>query len=232
MDLKIENLLKNGQRGPVLSKFLTPEEQKELCSKTINILFSETYPGEERKRAFLCPPGLDIKPNFRIDILEITAPQPLRHSDILGAALASGITREVLGDIIVGEKKSYLLSAAEITRYLLDNLTRIGRYNVEVKKVETLEAVNPQNYYSASIIVPGLRLDSILSKSLNLSRGAAQELIRSGSVKVNGKVNLNRDYLCKTDDLLSVTRFGRIIVGEITGKTKKDNIILNINRTR
>jgi RNA-binding protein YlmH len=95
-----------------------------------------------------------------------------------------------------------------------------------------LEAVVNQNYHSASIIVPGLRLDSILAKSLHLSRANAQELIRTGRVKVNGKINLNRDYLCKQDDLLSITRFGRVVIGEITGKTRKDNLILNIEITR
>jgi len=232
MDLKVENLLKNGHQGPILSKFLTLDEQKNLTSKSLQIFFSETYPEEERRRAFLCPLGLDIQPDFQIDIIEIKSPKPLRHSEILGATLATGISREVVGDIIFGEEKSYLLVTSEISRYLLDNLNRVGKYYVEVKKVDKLEAVVNQNYHSASIIVPGLRLDSILAKSLHLSRANAQELIRTGRVKVNGKINLNRDYLCKQDDLLSITRFGRVVIGEITGKTRKDNLILNIEITR
>ncbi len=232
MDIKIQNLLKNGQQGPILSKFLTPEEQKNLVSKDLDIHFSETYRDEERKRAFLCPKALDIKPDFQIDILEITSPRPLRHPEILGATIGAGISREVIGDIITLEEKSFMIVATEISRYLLDNLIQIGKNYVQVKKIENLEAVNNNNYHSASIIVPGLRLDAILAKSLNLSREKAQELIKTGNVKVNGKINLHKDYQCRSGDLLSITRFGRIIVREITGKTRKEKIILNIERTR
>lgn len=230
MNIKLVHLLKNGERAPVLSWFLTPEEQKLLRSKTENILFSENYPGEERRRAIIHPPGFEIEPDFKIIILEITSPAPLRHADILGAALATGITREVLGDIITGDK-SCLIAAAEIWKYLIDNLTRIGKYNVQIRQIERLEAAPTDNYRSASIIVPGLRLDAVLSKSLALSRGRSQELIRAGAVKVNGEVKLSQHYLCKEADLLSVRRFGRILIGEITGKTKKNNLILNIKKT-
>jgi RNA-binding protein YlmH len=144
--------------------------------------------------------------------------------------LATGITREVLGDIITGDK-SCLIAAAEIGKYLIDNLTRIGKYNVQIRQIERLEAAPTDNYRSASIIVPGLRLDAVLSKSLALSRGRSQELIRAGAVKVNGEVKLSQHYLCKEADLLSVRRFGRILIGEITGKTKKNNLILNIKKT-
>ena len=231
MNIKLVHLLKNGERAPVLSWFLTPEEQKLLRSKTENILFSENYPGEERRRAIIHPPGFEIEPDFKIIILEITSPAPLRHADILGAALATGITREVLGDIITGDK-SCLIAAAEIGKYLIDNLTRIGKYNVQIRQIERLEAAPTDNYRSASIIVPCLRLDAVLSKSLALSRGRSQELIRAGAVKVNGEVKLSQHYLCKEADLLSVRRFGRILIGEITGKTKKNNLILNIKKTR
>lgn len=232
MDLKIEHLLKNGERSPVLSWFLAPDEQKFLSSKTKNVIFSETYPEEERRRAIVHPPGEEIEPDFRIAILEITAPGPLRHADILGAAIACGVSREVLGDIICGEEKNYLLCAEEIARFLVDNLIQIGKYHVNVRQVESIEAGPTDNYRSASIIVPGLRLDAVLAKCLNLARSKAQELVRAGAVKVNGQVNLNRDLVLRTGDMLSVRRFGRIIVGEVAGKTKKDNLILNIKRTR
>lgn len=76
MNIKLVHLLKNGERAPVLSWFLTPEEQKLLRSKTENILFSENYPGEERRRAIIHPPGFEIEPDFKIIILEITSPAP------------------------------------------------------------------------------------------------------------------------------------------------------------
>ncbi|MDD3999960.1 MAG: hypothetical protein PHX62_03600 [Bacilli bacterium] len=76
MDLKIENLLKNGSKGPVLSKFLSLEEQKQIKTSNLDMLFSNSYLNEERKRAIIFSKDFVIEPNFQIDIYEISFLQP------------------------------------------------------------------------------------------------------------------------------------------------------------
>jgi len=230
-DMKINNLLKNGLQRPTLSKFLTIEEQSNLVSKKYNIVFSNSYPEEERKRAFISSKDLDIIPDFNISFLKIISKEKLKHPDILGALMNIGITREVIGDIIINEEV-YVIVCSEIKNYIKDNLLKVNKENVEVVFTDRLNFDQTDNYFSESIIVSSLRVDSILSKGIHLSREKAQELINMRYIKINGKICLNNDYICKENDIISITKFGRIIVRDITRKTKKDKLVLNIDRTK
>lgn len=68
---RLENLVKNGLNKNLLTKFLSIEEQKYLQSiKYLKIYFSNTYPEEERKRAYLASEDIDEPIDFKIAILE------------------------------------------------------------------------------------------------------------------------------------------------------------------
>lgn len=231
MDIKVYNLLKNGHHGPVLSKFLTLAEQAELHDIDLNIVFSNNYPFEERKRAFIYPKELDIKLDFKISFLKIVSREKLKHSDVLGAIMNLGITRDVIGDILISDEV-YVIVASEILKYLVDNLLQVGKAKVKVEIINDLPSLDMNNYQSSSIIVTSMRLDSIINKSLNLSREKAQTLIQMRAVKINGNICLSNDYLCQENDIISINKFGRIIVRDVSRKTKKDKLVLNIERTK
>lgn len=228
MDLKIENIIRNGTYKPYLTKFLTIQEQSDLekFNKEVNIVFSNTYIDEERKRACVYPKDIEITPDFKISYLEIISKNKLRHPDILGAILNLGVDREVIGDILASEQ--IVLCMSEIENYIISNLTRIGRENVEVRKRENLNYSVEDNYTEKEIIISSPRLDGIIAKAMNLSRSRAQEIIRQRLVKVNGQTEVNCDYICIESDIVSVTRLGRIKIVGITRKTKKDKLVLNV----
>lgn len=229
--MDINNIINNGRTKPYLSKFLTLQEQFDLekAKNEINIVFSNSYIDEERKRAFVYPKDIDVTPDFKISYLKINSHNKLRHQDILGSILALGLTRDVIGDILVDDQ--IVLCTSEVENYLINNLERIGRETVEVEKLEELNYEGNSNYLDREIIVSSLRLDVVVARATNLSRSKAQTLIQQRFVKINGKIESNFDYICLFDDIISITKFGRVIIKEVLKKTRKDKLLIKILTT-
>lgn len=226
--IKIDNILKNSLNKPTLTKFLTIAEQNELINRggDFKIIFSNTYPNEERKRAFVSMIDTEITPDFQISVLQIQSSQVLKHSDILGAILNLGIDREVIGDIIVDEQVVFCIK--EMENYLASNLKKIRNLNVQLEKIVNFYYSGNTNYIEKQIILNSLRLDGIIAKSFNLSRSNAQELVNQRMVSINGNIEQRCDYNCIESDIVSVRRLGRIKILDVTRKTKKDKLVLNI----
>lgn len=216
-----------------LTKFLSPEEQKLLANSKLNYTLSAI--GYERKRAFIFQDeAFDV--DFKISIIEIIYNKHffnLTHQMILGSLIGLGIKRECIGDIYIGEK-TYFLIIGELERYILTNLEKIDRANVklEVVGIDDLNNVIIDPYINLEIIVTSLRLDVIVSNITHLSREKAKEYIKLQNVKINGNINTNIDTIIKEDDLISIHRYGRIIVDEIVRKTKKNKYVLLIRKTK
>lgn len=229
--MDINNIINNGRTKPYLSKFLTLQEQFDLekAKNEINIVFSNSYIDEERKRAFVYPKDIDVTPDFKISYLKINSHSKLRHQDILGSILALGLTRDVIGDILVYDQ--IVLCTSEVENYLINNLERIGRETVEIEKLEELNYEGNSNYLEREIIVSSLRLDVVVARATNLSRSKAQTLIQQRFVKINGKIESNFDYICLFDDIISITKFGRVIIKEVLKKTRKDKLLIKILTT-
>ena len=230
----IDNLIKDGSKHPVLSKFLSLEEQKQLQTQNkVDVYFHTCYPEEIRKRAIVCPKGYSGELDFKISIYKIIYDKhfgELKHPQILGTVSGLGLTREVIGDIIVGDN-NYIIVCSEIDRYITSNLLMINKNSVTLEKVDNIEA-SIDNYVDLKIVIPSMRLDVVVSKAANVSREKAKEIICEKYVRVNGNTNTNNDYTVKINDVISITRVGRIIIDEIVGTSKKDKIILKIKKTK
>lgn len=228
MDIKVENIVRNANNKPVLTKFLTILEQSELQKhkKDYQIIFSDNYPDEERKRAFVSTLDMSITPDFKISFLKINSKVKLRHPDILGAILSLGLERDVIGDILVDEQ--VVICTCEVANYIINNLKMINKVNVKMEIFVNFNYSGNNNYEEKEIIVSSLRLDAVLARSFNLSRSKAQELVNSRLIKINGNIELKNDYNCIESDIISVTRIGKVKILEVTRKTKKDKLVLNI----
>ncbi|MBW9235618.1 hypothetical protein JQK62_26175, partial [Leptospira santarosai] len=64
----------------------------------------------------------------------------------------------------------------------------------------------------------------------NVSRQKASMLVHGGKVKVNWTVREQPSFELHESDLLSIRGYGRIRIGMIEGRTKKDKIRLQIGR--
>ena len=81
-----------------------------------------------------------------------------------------------------------------------------------------------EHWQSFETTVSGLRLDVVLKEMVRKSRSIAKQLIDKKRVKVNHTVIDAADFQLDSGDLLSIQGFGRAMITDIGGKTKKDKM--------
>ena len=110
----------------------------------------------------------------------------LTHRDFLGSLMGSGIKRETVGDIYVGEGSCDFLVLREILPYVLQNLGSAGRTKLHLEEIELSELLVPQqSVKTVRDTVPSLRLDGIVSSGFSISRGKAADYIAAGKAELN-----------------------------------------------
>ncbi|MDD4844524.1 MAG: YlmH/Sll1252 family protein [Anaerotignum sp.] len=172
--------------------------------------------------------------HFPISALQIApknrkfAQTDLSHRDYLGSILGLGIERGKLGDILVSEDGAVCFVNEEMADYIQTNLEKVSKTAVSVTKPDQAEILAPKRTEIRRQTVASLRLDAVLGEALHLSRGKAQTLISSEKVNVNWSVVTSTSYILKTGDMVSARGFGRFLVGEVSGRTKKDRIALEV----
>jgi len=72
--------------------------------------------------------------------------------------------------------------------------------------------------------VASLRLDSVLSSGMRVSRARAAEIIRQGLVSVDHQQEERIDRLLIEGQLLSIRHFGRIRLVKVDPPTRKDRL--------
>lgn len=155
----------------------------------------------------------------------------LTHRDYLGSLLALGIKRDVIGDILVSERETYIFVMREMAEFLLLNYNKAGHTNLTLTEVpiEELVAFEPQTE-RVTDMVSSLRLDNIVASAFGLSRTKAGEAIRSGLVFVNSLEETKPDSRLKEKDKLVLRGYGKIVLDEIGGRSRKDKIYLTYKR--
>ncbi len=219
---------------PQITDFLTPDLSfaiEQIAKSQTDLIIQRwgVFSEAERVKLFIAPDYVqDIDANDHLALIDIQYNQKfneLGHSDALGALMALGINRSKLGDIVVYEGGFQVVLDSSLCAYFLQNVDKIGRAGVKVKKISFDEAkAIIQNKRAVSGTVKSIRLDSIIALCFSLSRSDAQKLVESEHVKVNHGIVNRTDYVTKMGDLISVRGHGRLVVEEILGVTKKDRI--------
>ncbi|KIL47642.1 YlmH family RNA-binding protein [Jeotgalibacillus campisalis] len=223
--------------APKLTDFLDPRQVfivQSIIGTTGEVKVSfEGGDSAERKRALIYPDYLHPSTDdFDLQLLEITYPSKfftVEHKHVLGSLMGLGIKREKFGDIIFAGEKIYLVAAKEFASFFTMNLNQIGKHSVLVKEVDWKD-YTPSNekWKERFVTLSSLRLDVVLAGALTLSRQKAQLLIQAGKIKVNFKEEEQPSFECAQGDMISVRGFGRLRIGEIEGKSKKDKWRLTI----
>lgn len=81
-----------------------------------------------------------------------------------------------------------------------------------------------ENWHSSETTVTGLRLDVVLKEMIRKSRSISKQLIEKKRVKVNHTIIDSADFQLDKGDLLSIQGYGRAMITDIGGKTKKDKV--------
>ena len=139
----------------------------------------------------------------------------LTHRDFLGAILALGIEREVLGDIAIIDNVGYVFVKEDIADYIADNLTQVKRTDVRSEISESIPEGRLYRTERKLIQVSGERLDAVIAKVFALSRDDAQSLFKKRLVFVDGRQIDSTSYTPKENEKISVRGHGRFIyIGE------------------
>lgn len=216
---------------PVFEGFLNDKEQF-LAEKflkrqnSVDYVFFGGYNGAQRKLLSVFPSGFEPEEeNFPLSIIQITYNNAfsLTHRDFLGCFMALGLKRETIGDILVSNGKALAIVKEEISSYILSQISKIGSVGVKLQIIEAInnEDIPKQNFKEINCTVASLRLDNICSAVTNLSREKACKLITSSLVCVNYTETTSVSFSVKKDDVITIRGYGKFIIYEINGTTKK-----------
>lgn len=188
--------------------------------------------------------GYDSAQRAIVGISDFDAPQPdwfpisvlcfkllkddsFGHRDVLGAVMSLGIKRELIGDIIFTEGYCYIFVEDTISEYIISNLDSVSNRAVSLSMYDGTVHYE-MKYEELLCSVMSMRLDCIVSAAAAHSRTDAENVILSGSVRVNGIENKKKDAQLKSGDILTIKRYGKYKIDSAVGTTKKGRIKLRL----
>jgi RNA-binding protein YlmH len=227
------------QQRYTYSEFLTPAEQGALLRTSFDrnsasIALWGGYDDAERKMAQFgseeqCgyvedPPihCISIKP------LSQKFADMLTHRDFLGALMALGVRRSVLGDIILYENCGYLFCLDSISGFITGEFTQVKHTSVKCELITSLPEIAIKKPDISSVNVASERLDAVIAAVYKLSRGESQALFAQNKVFVNSYLTEDTSHILNTNSIISVRGFGRFIYEGIVKETKKGRLFVNV----
>ena len=156
--------------------------------------------------------------------------EELSHRDYLGAILGLGIERNLVGDILVREKRAWFFCLESAAEMLTTSLTQVRRTAVQAK-ITTGEAPELQPQYAElRLNVASERLDAVAAAFAGLSRGQAERLFASEKVYVNGRMIQERSTRLKEGDVISVRGYGKAVYDGVAYETKKKRMMVRLRK--
>ena len=226
LDLYQKELVKDLLRNIEFSNY-TFWGGSETAEREILILYPEKLEGILKKE--------DVAEKL-LSIVNVNLPNELKgeynHRDYLGAIIKLGVKREKVGDIFVRNDGADIIVLKEIEEYLLTNLgqlTRFGKSQIDIKDIKDLEEIETITQ-KVQVIIPQMRLDCIVSEGIRCSRAKASEIIKQERVFVNHKLETKNSKLLKEQDMITIRGMGRFKINTILSRTKKDKIVLEIEK--
>lgn len=224
---------------PGVTCFLSPREQvlTQKLLPELQVIFFGGHSQAERAIGCWLPDYLDEtflwEPDGPVAAVRATfyEKDALTHRDFLGGLMGIGIKRETVGDIYVLRGSCDFFVTREILPYVLDNFLSAGRTRLHVEEIP-LEAVElpPVSVKEIRDTVSSLRLDSLVGSGFGMARGKAADLIAAGRVSINGLPCLKQDKLLEQGDQITARGFGKVILEQVGGRTKKDRISVVLQR--
>lgn len=227
---------------PAGTHFLTDGEQK-LCEKALAAvggprhLLWGGYPEAERRVCVFLPdwaeeflPGGEDDPLAAVE-LPVPKDSGLSHRDFLGAMMGLGLTRDVAGDILVGESVCQVVCLKSALPLLLREWTEVGRYPVKVREV-SLDELTPgeKDVKVRRETFQSLRFDAVMAAGFNLSRAKAAGLIAGGKVQLNHLPCTKPDRLLEPGDSMTSKGLGKCVLVRVTGESRKGRIMAELER--
>lgn len=221
----------------------TVAEKVLKSQKITNYICYGGYSNAERVMIIIYPEKLeDVFNNNQYDfnnivkVIRVILPNEMKgkysHRDYLGAVIKVGLKREKVGDIIVNLDGADLIVSKDISKYIVDSfkeLTRFSKSDIYEESIEKLHITEPKTEV-LNIIIPSMRMDSIVSELIRTSRSKALEIINAERVFVNSEVITKNSKMLKENDMITVRGKGRFKIIKILNSTKKGNLVLEVEK--
>lgn len=239
---KIWDKINAGLRKNILSStcFLSPRElemAKFLFGGLEGLYTFGGYDDAERKMLVYLPDYLDESALAAEDSplvclrAEFYRGDSPSHRDFLGALMGSGIGRETVGDICVGEKSCDFFVTAEIAPYILQNFTSAGRTHVRISRISPNQVQIPEpEVKEIRDTLASLRLDSVIASGFRIGRSLASQYVSQGKAAIDGLPCEKPDKTVSEGAKVSVRGLGKMKLVCVNGRTKKDRISVTIHR--
>lgn len=154
------------------------------------------------------------------------------HRNYLGGIMKLGIEREKIGDIIVSDSGANVITCTDISNSLTDLLFSLKRFSKSKINIISTQAIKSPEIKKEEItlIVPSLRLDSIVANLAHTSRNKALELILSERVLVNFETATKSSKLLNYGDIITIRGKGRFEICSLKATSKNGNLIVVVNK--
>lgn len=161
--------------------------------------------------------------DFPISVIEFKyrKQDKLNHRQFLGTILSTGLKREMIGDIICKEGVTYVFVISQNADYIMSQINRVARVGVKTKIIKLDDFSYTPEYKYTDYTVASLRLDAVVSAITGISREKTRTLILSKNVLVNHLEIDNLSAKLNISDVISIRKYGRYVLDEINGLTKK-----------
>lgn len=172
--------------------------------------------------------------DFPIDTLEIVYKKEfkLSHRDFLGSFMALGIDRSTIGDILVFDGEAVVFVKSEITEFIKNELSKIGRVGVKVNSIDFTDIDYVSNFEMLNLTISSLRLDVIVSALCSLSRDKSQKMIKSDFVSINHIITNNVSAFLRVGDVITIRKFGKFVFTDDNGLSKKGKNKITVKHFR
>ena len=234
LSARIKDWIAQSQRYhvPVLSCFLTEEEQallKNMCRNGLVQLYGGCDAAIRQRAAFL----YDEDDFVDFEIVCLRAPilkrfNDVTHRDLLGALMSLGLDRSRFGDCFL--QAGYLVAYVdeEIADYVKRNISSVRKMPVQFEQCDPIEPIRRTEVIKVN--VSSLRIDCVVAALANVSRTVAAEMIAQKRVSIDHKLVEETKKLCNNGNTISISGKGRFIVGKTMGTTRKDRMIVEVEK--
>ena len=148
------------------------------------------------------------------------------HRDFLGATLGTGISRAMVGDVMVSHGQTILFVHRDIADYLTGALDKVKRLRVEAEICPAADLfVFQMDRTRVRLTVASLRVDAVASEVFRMSRSQITDLVQGEKVLVNWTAAKGTAQVA-AGDMITVRGVGRAKVVEIVGETKKERMAI------
>ncbi len=238
-----------------VSSFLSPSEvavakvilsEKKIAHRAV---FFGGYSEAERQRLFLLPSyadDFDGDAKAKLDayfsderdegvcsvLIRGSGYRELSHRDYLGSVLSLGLERDALGDIVLLDNTgAVIFCSAKIREFLKVSLERISNDAVTVADFDVTDGFSAHREFKRiNDTVASNRLDCVVGALTGLSREKAQELIKKELCQLNYITECRCDRALEAPCVLTLRGYGKYILRELDGFTKKGRLKMSADK--